>query len=358
MKKSPLQTKRILTLATAGLKPDLLLDVNNQQYPRVDYLELQRFLNTEVVNYSVYPRGGIGRFLSYIETQLRSDVYLALVGLLLRRSFDIVFTMSERAGIPYSGMQKSLPGRKQFVSMFTSWSMRQERVITTLRLFSAMDNIIVKCSSLQKHFINLGAHSERIKVIPFGIDHKFFSAANENSPKEDMILAVGETRTRDYAALFEAVSGLPVKLIVAASGLWSAREKSTDLPQPIPENVEVYKKLPRRELRKLYSQARLVVLPVYDLPYSAGVTSLLEAMSMETAVIITRSNGIMDYIVDGQTGIVVEQGQASAISEAVMHLLNNPKEASRLAANARQVVEQEFNIDTYVERLASHLSSL
>jgi glycosyltransferase involved in cell wall biosynthesis len=44
-------------------------------------------------------------------------------------------------------------------------------------------------------------------------------------------------------------------------------------------------------LRDLYSQSRFVVVPLHEVDFDAGVTTLTEAMAMGKAVIVTRTRG-------------------------------------------------------------------
>jgi glycosyltransferase involved in cell wall biosynthesis len=125
----------------------------------------------------------------------------------------------------------------------------------------------------------------------------------------------------------------------------------------VPDNVTVSGHLSLAELRKLYARSQFVVLPIYDSVYSAGATSVLEAMCMERAVIATRSRGILDYIVDGETGILVDQGDDGQFRSAIEYLLAHPEEARRLGQNARQLVDDELNLDVYVELVAHLLES-
>ena len=45
-------------------------------------------------------------------------------------------------------------------------------------------------------------------------------------------------------------------------------------------------------------------------------------MSMGRAVIATRSPGLLDYVVDGETGILVDFGDVHAWREAIQYLLS------------------------------------
>jgi len=345
----------VLALATAGLKPDQLMDTDHVRYPRVDYIELQRLIDIDVLDYTAYDRTRLGKFLRHLETQVRSDLYLTMLGLLAKHRYRLVFAMSERAGIPFAGLHRALPPRKRLVSMFACWSARQESTITRLNLFSAMDSIIVKCQSMKDHFLKLGVPAERLHMIPFGIDHHFFSPMMDVDQQTGLIVSLGEIRTRDYATLFEAVDGLTAQLLVAASGSWYAREKAASLDSAVPENVTVSGRFSRAELKMLYTQSQFIVLPLYDVPFSAGATALLEAMCMGRAVIVTRSRGILDYVIDGETGILVDPGDVAGMREAVRDLLAHPEEARRLGQNARQRIDEELNLDAYVGRIAEVL---
>ena len=75
----------ILVLATAGLKPDQLADTDHVRYPRVDYIELKRHLGVDVLDYAVYERTRLGGTFRYLETKLHSDLYLAIMGLMMKR---------------------------------------------------------------------------------------------------------------------------------------------------------------------------------------------------------------------------------------------------------------------------------
>ena len=345
----------VLALATAGLKPDQLADTDHVRYPRVDYVELQHLIDMDVLDYAAYPRTRLGKTFRRLETYLRSDLYLTLLGLLSKRRYRLVFAMSERVGIPFAGLHRAFLPDRPLVSMFACWSSRQERAITKLNLFSAMDSIVVKCQSLKDHFQKLGAPAERLHVIPFGLDHRFFSPLAGVEQQTGLVMSLGETRTRDYATLFRAVDGLKVKLLVAASGSWYAREKNTDVKTTVPENVTIAGHFSRCELKRLYAQSQFIVLPVHDVPFSAGATAILEAMCMGRAVVVTRSRGVLDYVVDGETGILVDPGDAAAMRQAIQDLLAHPEEARRLGQNARQRVDEELNLDVYVKRIAELL---
>jgi glycosyltransferase involved in cell wall biosynthesis len=349
--------KKILSVATAAVLKEQIADVKHLNYPRVDYIELQNLTGAETVDYSAYEKGSAGKNIRYLETQLRSDLYLAAVGWFQGREYPQMFAWSERAGIPLAAYRRLLGSGNRFVSMFQCWSKRQEMAVTKLDLFSQMDDIVVHCSSMKRKFIDLGVPEEKIKIIHYSIDQCFFMPAAGYAAPTSQIMSIGETRSRDYPSLFKAVDRLPVELVVPAYGHWYAREKRTLVEAEIPQNVSLIKHVPQSKLRDLYASSQFVVLPIHDVVFSAGATATLEAGSMARPVIAFRSEGITDYIIDGETGILVKPGDVRELRSAIEYLLANPSEVQRMGANARQRIVESLNLETYVAKIANLLQN-
>ncbi|MBV7328913.1 hypothetical protein KFU94_11750 [Chloroflexi bacterium TSY] len=252
----------VLTLATASLKADYHTDFEHRRYPRVDYLELQRRLNLRTIDYKAYGEGTFAKFLHRLETKVRSDLYLALLGIVAQGRSRVVFAWSERVGIPYAQLRRLIPDSRPFVAMFQCWSPRQEFVMKNFKLHEYMDAIVVHCTSMRTHLTQIGVPAEKIHVIPYSRDHQFFKPQPNIKQRPNFILSLGETRSRDYKTLFHAVQDLPVELFVAASGHWYAREKERNAGHLVPNNVNLSGTISIEMLRTLYAQSQFVVLPV------------------------------------------------------------------------------------------------
>lgn len=151
----------VLTLATTGLKADYRTDYGHRRYPRIDYLELQRRLNLRTINYEAYGDGTFAKFLHRFETKVRSDLYLALLGIVAQGRSRVIFAWSERVGIPYPQLRRFLPDSRPFVAMFQCWSPRQEFVMKKFRLHECMDAIAVHCTSIKTHLTQIGVPAEK-----------------------------------------------------------------------------------------------------------------------------------------------------------------------------------------------------
>jgi glycosyltransferase involved in cell wall biosynthesis len=78
---------------------------------------------------------------------------------------------------------------------------------------------------------------------------------------------------------------------------------------------------------------------------------IAEGMAHQTPVVATRVGGIPELITDGQTGYLVERGDAERMSSRVLELVNDPALRARMGQAARQTVEAKFDLKTNVAQL-------
>jgi len=97
------------------------------------------------------------------------------------------------------------------------------------------------------------------------------------------------------------------------------------------KNVTFIARVLLTELPSYYRSADISIVPsVYDnSPYTC-----LEAMSCGRAVIGTTGGGTKEYLVDGESGVLVPPRDSAAIAEALIALLQNDGERQRLGNNA------------------------
>ena len=105
------------------------------------------------------------------------------------------------------------------------------------------------------------------------------------------------------------------------------------------DNVQFINRVPLNSLPNYYRSADICVVPsVYDnSPYTC-----LEAMSCGRAVIGTSAGGTREYLVDGESGVIVPPRDTDALAEAIIGVLADDNERARLALNARARVLEKF----------------
>jgi glycosyltransferase involved in cell wall biosynthesis len=97
------------------------------------------------------------------------------------------------------------------------------------------------------------------------------------------------------------------------------------------------------ELKKIMSHARFMVLPLPYFKYSFGQMTLLQAMSMGKAVVVTDVPGVADYVRDGYNALLVEPYSWQDLKSMMELLLKEEEKLRELGENARLSVLERYN---------------
>jgi glycosyltransferase involved in cell wall biosynthesis len=84
--------------------------------------------------------------------------------------------------------------------------------------------------------------------------------------------------------------------------------------------------------------------------------SVAEAAATGLPVVVSRSGGLVDQVVDGETGFTVPMGDVGAMADAMGRLCADRALARRLGAAGRQRMVAEFDSDTLTGRLRAVLA--
>ncbi len=75
------------------------------------------------------------------------------------------------------------------------------------------------------------------------------------------------------------------------------------------------------------------------------------AQAMGKPVVATRMPGLSEYIVEGETGLLVEQGDDREMAEAIETLWNAPRRVARMGREARRLMQERFSLDAWLQRV-------
>ncbi len=350
-------TNRVLLTVSGTIPPDLTTAIEQGRRPRADYLELARVFDADVIDYGETQRvrRGVGRALARV---LGEDALLAWECFRRRKRYDVVFTDGEQVGLPFAALLWLSRRRPRHVMVGHRLSPRKKVVLhRMLRLRNRIDQVVVYASAQRQFAIDtLGYPPERVLLTPFMVDTDFWRPERVTVARRErpMICAVGQ-ELRDYPTLVEAVRGLDVDVTVAAASPWSKRT-DTSAGLDIPANVDV-RGFNLFDLRQLYADASFVAVPLQETDFQAGITTILEAMSMGKAVVCTRTTGQTDAIVDGETGVYVPPADVERLRVAIQRLLDDPAAATVLGQAGQRWVRTHADIDVYSDRLAEVVRS-
>ena len=158
------------------------------------------------------------------------------------------------------------------------------------------------------------------------VDPDFFSETPDQP--DGPVLAIGDDQSRDYATLLAAAPAVDHAIVI--------RTKLA-LPEPLPANVQIMSDaLPPVGYRDLLARALIVVLPLHPVVNGGGTSVMVQAMASGKAVVASASPGVLDYVVDGETGLVVPCHDPQAMQAAITRLLDDPALRCKLGAAARQ----------------------
>ncbi len=182
------------------------------------------------------------------------------------------------------------------------------------------------------------------------IDDRFFRPLSPGPG--DYVLAVGNDAARDFAGLIAAAAPIGLRLLLL-----------TRLPVVVPEEAKgridiISHRVSHAGLRALYAGARFVALPLRERRSPGGMTSLLEAMAMGKAVVMTNSSGAIEFVEPDVTGLCVPIGDTQAMGRALRALWEDPAQCAAMGAAARRRLDAHFSTRRYAERLASAVRSL
>jgi glycosyltransferase involved in cell wall biosynthesis len=328
------------------IPPDLAEQVAAGNRPRADYCVIAEHTDADIVDVgrALGESGRLGRVLHRVGG---AGLLLGWYVFRRRRVYDVLLTDGEQVGIPLALLTRVFgKGGSRHVMIVHVLSVpKKARLIRVARLAGQIDRYVVYCTR-QAEFVRdqLGVPSERVVLSTFMVDTEFFSPDRVQTTKRRMICSAGLER-RDYPTLMAAVEGLDVEVVIAAASPWS-KQPDSSADRPLPSNVEI-RRLTLNELRQLYAESMFVVMPLQDVDFQAGITTILEAMSMGLPVVCTRTSGQTDTIVDGKTGVLVPVGDVQALAAAIQRLIDEASTVERIGRQARSWVEAHADVDVY-----------
>ncbi|MBD8703985.1 glycosyltransferase family 4 protein [Frigoribacterium sp. CFBP 13712] len=184
-----------------------------------------------------------------------------------------------------------------------------------------------------------------MSYLPFGVDSTFY--APQPYPQQPLVFSAGGDRDRDpetlFAALAQIVQSRPDVEVVVQS-------RSELAPPP---GVRKVPYLSHVELKDMYAKSSVVLIATQPNEHASGMTVSLESMATARPVVMTKTPGIDDYIVDGVTGSLVQAGDSRAMAAASLRLLSDTSGARDVGIKGRVRVEERFTSALMAAKLSS-----
>ncbi len=343
--------------------------------PRRDYLALASGLRADVLDRPAARRHWLGGPIARVCGIAAAQAVLAF---LRRGTYDAILTDGEHIGIPLALLLKVVGARVPHVTVGHRITANKKRgFFKWLHVQSHISRIALHSQRQHDLAIEaLGLSGDKLALIPYQADTQFWQPQPDVA--EERLICSAGLEFRDYPTLVQAVENLDVRVVIGAASHWSKRRNTADGTEA-PSNVEV-DKFDYPALRQLYARSAVVVVPLEDVDFQAGVTTILEAMAMAKPVIVTHTAGQTDVVEDRRSltrgvhprqrppglmrrvaetaGVAIEPNgfyvpprDPGALRRAIEYLLARPDERARLGAAGRRTVEQLASLEHYVKRL-------
>jgi glycosyltransferase involved in cell wall biosynthesis len=332
----------------AGQWPDSsffgLIQFKKKEQVSCDYLELGTILKNKYVSKLKERLGQDILFFMYIFKILRQDIIISHVGLSLLFLIKLLGFKKPKWVVLNVNLTNALRRNKQ-------GTFRHGILIYALK---KADKIVCLSKSQKALLTENGISVEKLEVIKFGVDKKFFSLSPDAG---ELILSVGRDNGRDYKTLVEAVRNLEKKVVI----IGSARNFKT--MGEIGENIQIIEGVDYISLREYYARAIMIVIPVMSSSFldgsdCSGQTVMLDAMACGKPVIIGYRPWLDDYIRDGYNGVFYDPEDPDSLRKKIDFLLSNPEKAREIGINARQAVEDDINSEKTGDELFNMVTNL
>lgn len=302
-------------------------------------------INIERVNF----RNKKSKQISTLDLPFLS-IKILLTLLRLRKKYDYIFTFEcDHATFFLSFWQTILFFRRpkhvvlQFIMREKVSTLSSKIKYAVMRFcFHSLHKII--CSSTQEaeYYKKVFKWNEqKVAFVPFHTSRKF--VADEIKDGEDYVLSAGRV-FRDFNTLVIAAKDINQKVCIVAS------PNAVKVPEDL-KNVKILFDIPFDEFERLIKNCQFVVIPLEDRQISVGQLVILHAMALGKPVITTRTAGTVDYIVNGENGILVEPGNPDELRERMKEVASDLELRLRLGKNARNSVLEKYLPHHYTSKV-------
>jgi glycosyltransferase involved in cell wall biosynthesis len=213
--------------------------------------------------------------------------------------------------------------------------------------------VVAVSRDMEARLLSLGAPRERLHYNTYGVDTGLF-AGGEPGAAPPLFVAVGrfvekkapELTLLAFHALLRDVPQARLTMLGDGPLLGPCQRMAVALG--LQDAVRFPGAQPPETVAASLRQARAFVqhsVTARDGDAEGTPVAVIEASSTGLPVVSTRHGGIPDVVTDGESGYLVDPGDAPAMAERMLRLAREPALASRLGASGRRRVQAGFTME-------------
>ena len=220
-------------------------------------------------------------------------------------------------------------------------------------MFRSAGQVTVISEPLVHRVVTLGVPRSRITVVPMPLDDGI-ALAPVPGASVTRLLFVGRLVERKGAEFtLRALAALraarrSATLAIVGDGPERSSLETLARKLGVVDAVTFTGLLPPDEVGGWYARSDVLLLPAvtdWKGEQEGFGMVLVEAMRAGLPVVASRSGGITDVVRDGETGLLVPERDASAVTAAITRLIDSPALARRLGDAGQAAVRERFAPD-------------
>ncbi len=282
---------------------------------------------------------------------------------ILRSDADVVYCTGEDIGIPLA-LLASVRRRSMAVGIYFLAPQRPRAKFLGRAALRLLPNTFAATGTEAKLTFLEGWLKDSVNELVLAheqTDTTFFRPADvagaTNPAATRVHIASCGLEQRDYVKLSKALGRLNRDGIEVTAGVCAVSPNFSDrtrveIPETLPTGMEM-RHYEFDELRDLYRTATVTVIPLLENEYSAGLTTMLEAIACGSPVIMTRTEGLASDFIDQDLIVGIPPGDDEALADAIKMVIKEPDEHRERAERARNWVLTNHSSTPYVETLAA-----
>lgn len=223
-------------------------------------------------------------------------------------------------------------------------------------IFKYTDNVVflgkIEYEIANKKFSKF---KEKFHFIPFAVDYDFWkiNKEHENIEKEH-ILFVGNDTNREFEKMVQIASILKDKKFTFVSKHYRIKNIKVEL-----DNVEIIdgswgnQKISDIELKQLYQESKLVVIPLKESNQPSGQSVTLQSMSCGTPVMITKTKGFWDPVSYSHLKNIyfVENNTVDNWVRAINEVFDDDSLLNKISNNGLQTIELRYTLHNFNKKI-------
>jgi glycosyltransferase involved in cell wall biosynthesis len=231
-----------------------------------------------------------------------------------------------------------------------------------------VDRYLAISSGVERCLLDGGVEAGRIRRVPSGIDLGRFEKVLADRewreslglPQERVLMGsvAALAPHKDQPTLLQAFArmmrmGIDAHLVILGEGGQRRRLEALALELGLQDRVSM-----PGFTREVLPRMRSFDLFVLSSHLEGLGTAILDAMALGLAVVATRTGGIPDAVVDGETGRLVPPRDVEGMAHAMAAMARDPEARQRMGEAGRERVRQHFDVRRTVELTLEAYSEL